>query len=105
VAKLGCALAGLGRRDEATVLLAELETRWESDPLCPAAVATLHLHLGNRDGFYAWMDRALDDREPFCVALNVERLWAAAWGDDAYRELVRRVGLPDPTRRRDMNGG
>lgn len=93
VAKMGCALAGLGRTTEALRLLAELEERFEADPLCPAAVATLHLHLGHRDAFYRWMDRALDDREPFCVALNVERLWEAAWGDEAYRALVRRVGL------------
>ncbi|MBC8424557.1 protein kinase [bacterium] len=94
VAKKGCALARLGRTDEAKALLAELEERWEADPLCPSAVATLHLYLGDRDAYFRWMDQALEDREPFCVALKVERLWEPAWDDERFRELVRRVGLP-----------
>jgi tetratricopeptide (TPR) repeat protein len=91
-AKLGCALQGLGRKEEAAAILAELEERWEADPTCPSAVATLHLHTGDRAAFYRWMKRALEDREPFCVALNVERLWESAWGDAEYRALVRQVG-------------
>jgi len=93
VAKLGCALVGLGRIDEARALLAELEQRLQADPTCPSAVATLHLHLGDRAAYYHWMDRALADREPFCVALKVERLWEPAWGDAEFQDLVRRVGL------------
>lgn len=95
-AKLGCVLAGLGRTQEARVLLSELEERWQIDPTCPSAVATLHLHLGDREAFYRWMERALEDREPFCVALKVERLWEPAWGDAAFQALVRRVGIAAP---------
>ncbi len=93
MAKLGCALAGLERIDEARAILAELEGRYRADSTCPSAVATLHLHLGDRVAFYHWMRRALEDREPFCVALNVERLWESAWGDAEFRELVREVGF------------
>jgi eukaryotic-like serine/threonine-protein kinase len=96
MAKLGCALAGLGRTEEAAAILAELETRWQTDPTCPSAIATLHLHLGDRAAYFRWMDQALEDREPFCVALRVERLWESAWDDPAYRELVRKVGIPWP---------
>jgi len=92
-AKMGCALVGLGRVEEARALLAELEERWQTDPTCPSAVATLHLHLGDREAFYRWMDQALEDREPFCVALKLERLWEPAWGDAQFQELVRRVGI------------
>jgi serine/threonine-protein kinase len=92
-AKMGCALVGLGRVEEARALLAELEERWQTDPTCPSAVATLHLHLGDREAFYRWMEQALEDREPFCVALKLERLWEPAWGDAEFQALVRRVGI------------
>jgi hypothetical protein len=59
-------------------------------------VATLHLHLGDREAFYRWMDQALEDREPFCVALKLERLWEPAWGDAEFQALVRRVGIEVP---------
>ncbi len=92
-AKMGCSLVGLGRRDEAIAILGKLEKQWESNPTCPTAVATLHLYLGNKDAYYRWMDRALEDRDAFCVALDVERLWESAWDDAEFGELKRRIGL------------
>jgi hypothetical protein len=93
MAKMGCALIGLGRSDEAVPLLAELEKRAETEPICPSAVATLHLYLGDKPAFYRWLKRAHDEREPFALALHVERLWEPAWGDPEYQEIVERVGL------------
>lgn len=92
VAKLGCAYAGLGRRDEAITLLNELESRAKTEVICRPAVAALHLHLGNRDGFFDWMERAIDTRDPFAVSLRREALWASLQGDPQFEALARRVG-------------
>jgi serine/threonine-protein kinase len=94
VAKVGCALAALGRSAEARILLSELERRADSEPISSAAVATLHLHLGDREGFYRWMDRSLADADPFTMAVERERLWDSARHEPAFRDLVRRIGLP-----------
>lgn len=94
VAKKGCSLVALGRTGEARVLLQELEQRAESDrTICAPAVATLHLHLGNRDEFYRWMHRALDQRDPYALSLQVETLWDKARGEPRFTELLDRVGL------------
>ena len=78
VAKLGCALIGLGRTAEAEPLLDELVQRSQTEFICAPAIATLHLHLGHRDEFYRWMDRTLEERDPFAVSINREKLWTAS---------------------------
>jgi serine/threonine-protein kinase len=93
VAKVGCALVGLARETEARPLLAELERRAGAEPISPAAVATLHLHLGDRPAFYRWMDTSLEEGDPFAMAIERERLWDQARSEPAFRDLVRRVGL------------
>lgn len=95
VAKCGCALVGLGREADARALLAELEERAATDPtICAPAIATLHLHLGDHDRFYQWLNRGLDARDPYALALGVENLWDPARHEPRYQDLLRRVGLP-----------
>lgn len=94
MAKWGCSLVGLGRKDEARAVLAELEQRALTDPtICAPAVATLHLHLGDHPAFYRWLERGLEERDPFSLALHAEYLWTAARHEREYQTLIRRVGL------------
>ena len=93
LAKLGCALVGLGRHDEARALLAELEQRANEATMSAPAVATLHLHLCDRDGFYRWINRGIDERDPFALSLGREFLWDPARGEPAFQKLLQRVAL------------
>ena len=93
MAKLGCALVGLGRSDEARVLLAELEQRADEATMSAPAVATLQLHLGNHDGFYHWINRGIDERDPFALSLEREFLWDPARHDREFQGLLQRVRL------------
>ena len=94
MAKLGMALAGLGRTDEARALLTELESRADGEKTMSApAIATLQLQLGNRDAFYYWMNRGIDERDPFALSLHNEFLWDPARNDAAFDALLKRVGL------------
>jgi serine/threonine-protein kinase len=93
MAKLGCALVGLGRCDEALALLAELEQRAHEATMSAPAVATLHLHLGNREEFYRWVNRGIDERDAFALSLSREFLWNSARNDPEFRGLLQRVGL------------
>ena len=93
MAKLGCSLVGLGRHDEARALLAELEQRGHEATMSAPAVATLHLHLGDHAEFYRWMNRGIDERDPFALSLGREFLWDPARHEPEFQELLRRVGL------------
>lgn len=94
LAKLGCALVGLGRTAEARVLLDELEQRAATEPTMSApAIATLHLHLDDHASFYRWMHRGIDERDPFALSLKREPLWERARHEPEFFELLRRVGL------------
>lgn len=74
-------------------LLAELEKRAKTEPISSSAVATLHLYLGDQPAFFRWLTRAHDEREPFALALHLERLWEPAWREPEYQKMVGRVGL------------
>lgn len=77
-----------------SALLDELEQRAASEATISApAIATLHLHLGDHAAFYRWMNRGLDERDPFALALHQEFLWNAARGEPQFQDLLRRVGL------------
>jgi hypothetical protein len=39
------------------------------------------------------MDRALEERDPFVLAIQRERLWDAARSEPRFQDLVRRIGL------------
>ena len=93
MAKLGCALVKLGRHDEARALLTELEQRAHEATMSAPAVATLHLYLGNRDEFYRWINRGIDERDPFALSLSREFLWNPARHEPEFQNLLRRVGL------------
>ena len=93
VAKLGCALVGLGRETEARALLAELEQRADEATMSAPAVATLQLHLGDHAAFYRWMNRGIDERDPFALGLQQEFLWNPARHEPEFQALLGRVGL------------
>ena len=93
MAKLGLALIGLARHDEARALLAELEQRAHEATMSAPAVATLHLHLGDHAAFYRWMNRGIDERDPFALSLGSEFLWGPARHEPEFQNLLRRVGL------------
>jgi hypothetical protein len=93
MAKLGCALVKLGRHDEARALLTELEQRAHEATMSAPAVATLQLYLGNRAGFYEWITRGIDERDPFALSLGREFLWDAVRHEPEFQALLRRVGL------------
>jgi len=93
MAKLGTALVGLGRSDEAKALLDELEQTASAATMSFPAIATLHLQLGDHEQFYRWMNLGIDARDPFALALNREFLWDSARHEAEFGQLLRRVGL------------
>jgi serine/threonine-protein kinase len=96
---LGYAYAISGETDAAHAVLARIDTSATS---APAAIARIHLGLGDLDAALMWMDRAVDVHDPFygsepLSAPIFDRLRAAP----GFADIARRVHL-DPAR---LDGG
>ena len=52
-------------------------------------MATVYLAVA----FYRWMNRGIDERDPFALSLGREFLWDAVCHEPEFQALLRRVGL------------
>ncbi len=91
---LGYALAASGRREEAIGILDEMKELSARRYLKPYFITLIHVGLGDHEQALAWLDRALEDRDPFMVDLAADPLLNPLRSNPRFRELVRRVGLP-----------
>ena len=57
-------------------------------------VAAVYIGLGDSDDAYAWLRRALQQREGSLILLRVDYMWQPLRSDPRFAELLRRVGLP-----------
>jgi len=65
-------------------------------PRPPAyAIAVDYAVLGERDSAFAWLERAFREREGKLIFLPVDEHWDTLRSDARFRDLARRMGLPD----------
>ena len=83
----------LGRRNDSDAALAALEEKSaDSDPV---DIAEVHAFRGEIDQAFAWLDRAIRKRDPYCVFIKTDRLLENLRGDPRYRTLLRKMRLPE----------
>jgi len=92
--RLGLAFvyAALGRREEAQRLLEEVG---REHPDFASPVAAGYARLGKADEAFAWLDRALQERDGGVLELRVGPLFQPLREDPRYVPLLRRIGLSD----------
>jgi len=95
-AGIACATHSLGRHDESTLALAELETKYAWG--FSLQIAEVHAWRGEADAAFAWLDHACERRDSGIPRLLGNWLLAAIKDDQRYTALVRRLGLPDQFR-------
>jgi TolB-like protein/DNA-binding winged helix-turn-helix (wHTH) protein/Tfp pilus assembly protein PilF len=63
----------------------------------PAAytIAGNYALLGERDSAFTWLERAFREREGKLIFLPVDEQWDTLRSDARFRDLARRMGLPD----------
>ena len=93
-AQLGYALAKEGKQAEARAVLDEVLKLSTTQYIPPYHLALLYAGLGERDQAIAWLQRGFQQREPLLVFLNVEPKWAGLRADPRFKELVKKIGLP-----------
>jgi TolB-like protein/Flp pilus assembly protein TadD len=92
---LGFAYAMSGNRDEAGRILAKLETLHEQGVVPSSSVAILHGALGESNEAFAWLEKAYEERDPQLTYLKAGRRFEPLRNDPRFKQLVRRIGLPD----------
>ncbi len=90
---LGLALALGGRRAEALALLEQLRGTATKSYVPPTSFAWIHLGLGEIDEAFAWMDKAIDDRDHMMTPLKTYPFLDPIRDDPRYHALLNRMNL------------
>ena len=87
-------LARAGRHREARAFADELRRISKPRDPAPFRLAMIHIGLGETDQAFAWLEKALDERDWQMALLNVEPAFDSLRSDPRFAALVGRVGLP-----------
>jgi serine/threonine-protein kinase len=95
LAFLAQSYASAGRRTEASDLINELLSLSRTTYVSPVSLYGVYFMLGDRDSGFAWAEKALEERSNGVVYMAVDRYFDDVRNDPRYRQIVKRVGLPD----------
>jgi adenylate cyclase len=93
MAAIGHLNAVSGRRDEARLVLKDLEELSRREYVTPYGVALVHAGLGDAASAFEWLDKAVADRSHWLVWLKLDPRFASLHGQPRFNALLRRVGL------------
>jgi hypothetical protein len=91
---LGCVYAHIGRRREAQTILLELQQKAHSAYVSPYLIAALFGALDQTDQAFAWLDRALNERDPHITYLALDPRLNGLRSDGRFARLIERLKLP-----------
>ena len=91
---LAHAKAVAGERDEATAIVAKLESIAANSYVPGYHFALAHLGLGNHDQAFAALSRALAERDPGVTSLAVEPRFDPLRRDPRFTAIIGKMGLP-----------
>ena len=92
--QLGFAYAKLGKRSEANRVLADLRALSKVRSVAPYYLAIVYAGLGDHDQAFAALEQACRERSRRLWALHVVPIWDDLRADPRFRDLLRRMGLP-----------
>jgi hypothetical protein len=62
--------------------------------VAPVTLASLYAALDDPDRAFAWLDRAIEERDFLLVTARVEPMFDKLRADDRFAVLLRRMALP-----------
>jgi TolB-like protein/DNA-binding winged helix-turn-helix (wHTH) protein/tetratricopeptide (TPR) repeat protein len=89
---LAHAYAISGRKEEATTIAKELESRSDRNPSAEANIALIYVALGDQDQAMIWLNKAYDAR--FNPSILSRPFFDPIRSDPRFKDLLRRIGLP-----------
>jgi tetratricopeptide (TPR) repeat protein len=91
---LGYAYAVTGRRTEAIAVAKELEDKFAKNEASGRDVAAVYAGLGDKDKAFEWMEKTFQRRGDLGFT-RWEIPWESLRDDPRYKDLLKRIGLPD----------
>src|ERR1700745_2853985 len=85
--------ARLNERSQALQALKELRDLSKKRYVPSASFAIIYVGLGDKDQAFTWLEKAYEERSRLPM-LKVDPIWDPLRADPRFRELVRRIGLP-----------
>jgi serine/threonine protein kinase/Flp pilus assembly protein TadD len=95
IAMLGRAYAVSGRKDEAEILLQELQDKGKSEYVLPMYFAALYGDLGNTDEAFRWLEKVYQERHYGTFLLRVPSSWETLRSDPRFDDLLERMNFPE----------
>ena len=92
--RLQAALTASGPPGYWRIIVEQLEGERRQNPVQPVIISTAYAHLGDRQRALSWLERAVEERDPFVVHINVDPWFTALRGDARFQEIVRKAGIP-----------
>ncbi|MHC4363519.1 MAG: protein kinase domain-containing protein, partial [Planctomycetota bacterium] len=95
IATLGRVHAVSGRKDEAEILLQELQDKAKGEYVLPLFFAALYTDLGNTDEAFRWLEKVYQERHYGMFLLRVPSSWEPLRTDPRFDDLLERMNFPD----------
>jgi TolB-like protein len=92
---LGYLHARAGRSREAEEIVRALEKRSETEYVQPTWIARIHGALGNTDEAFAWLEKAIEERDREIAWLSTSPEWTPLRSHPRFQEILRRLDFPN----------
>jgi TolB-like protein/Tfp pilus assembly protein PilF len=89
-------LARCGQRERALEIMENIQRDRPDDYFLPINLAVIHIGLGNVDEALTLLERAVEERYPWVVQLQVDPWWDDLRGDPRFAALEARIGFDQP---------
>jgi TolB-like protein/DNA-binding winged helix-turn-helix (wHTH) protein/Tfp pilus assembly protein PilF len=76
------------------VFVGYFERRRKTHPTRPTTIAIGYAHLGERQRALAWLEQAVEERDPTAVYMKIEPSFDALRGDARFQQIVKNAGIP-----------
>ena len=84
-----------GKRVEAQKVLAQLKERSTQQYVVPFDFAFIYVGLGDRSFTFEWLDKAYEDHSTWLTWIKVDPRFDSIRSEPRYRDLLRRMRLPE----------
>ena len=92
---LGCVYAAAGKKVEAQRVLDELKALSKQRHVSPYSIASIYAGLNDKDRAFEWLNKAYEERSFNMALIKVETVLDNLRPDPRFKELLKRMNLPE----------